>query len=420
MDAAPVLSRGHNVAVFVPPVTGAALPLLQAADKRPMLILAADADRAVSFASWDAVFAVSGLTRAQQRLSAGAPPVLAIGVLDALALMQRSALQPSAFASIVLAWPEQLDEDGAAALENIMAEADKEAQRILLTSDTGATTQKLIERYAFKAMTFGFPPDEKPAGWTPPTPVGGARFVIARATQLEDVKRRVLDALHPSDESALRIALCPVSREAAAALVAEAGEPPVIVVEPHQIPWLRSLFTPLSNLVLPTSSDLAEQRAEKQRARIARVVETENLDRELFILAPLFERHDPAVIAAAALRIISAQSGSAVSAGRGTADAATPTATGGMPSFAKVWVGVGRKDNVKPGDLVGAIVNEAKVKADALGKIEVRDLFCLVEVRSDHAEEVARGLTGVMIRGRRLTARVDRGPGAGARPPRRT
>ena len=224
MDAAPVIARGHNVAVFVPPVTEAALALLQAADKRPILILAADADRAVSFASWDAVFAVSGLTRAQQRLAAQVPGVLALGVLDALALLRRSALQPSVFSTIVLAWPEQLDDDANAALESLMAECDKDAQRILFTSDTGAASGRLIERYFFKAMTFGFPPTEKPAGWTAPAPVGPARYVVARASQFADVRRRVLDVVHPERDELVPIVLCPASREAAQALIAERSE----------------------------------------------------------------------------------------------------------------------------------------------------------------------------------------------------
>ena len=115
------------------------------------------------------------------------------------------------------------------------------------------------------------------------------------------------------------------------------------------------------------------------------------------------------------LRLVAAQGGAP--AGRPAAETAAP-APPGVPSFAKVWVGVGRKDNVKPGDLVGAIVNEARVPAESLGKIEVRDLFCLVEVRAEAAEKVASGLTGVNLRGRRLTARVDRGPGP-HRAPRR-
>jgi ATP-dependent RNA helicase DeaD len=96
--------------------------------------------------------------------------------------------------------------------------------------------------------------------------------------------------------------------------------------------------------------------------------------------------------------------------------AAGAAAAGG---YAKLWVGIGKKDNVRPGDLVGALANQAQVPADAIGRIEVRDLFCLVEVRADQAERAAQGLTGVTVKGRRLIARVDRGPGARHRPPRR-
>ena len=83
---------------------------------------------------------------------------------------------------------------------------------------------------------------------------------------------------------------------------------------------------------------------------------------------------------------------------------------------------MGKKDGVRPGDLVGAIVGETKLGADRIGKIEIRELYALVEVRAEDAERVASALTGATMRGRRLTARIDRGPGAGtggSRPPRR-
>jgi hypothetical protein len=380
-----------------------------------MLILAADADRAVSLASgMDGAFAVSSLTRAQQRFGAALPGIVAIGVLDAVALMRRSALTPSAFAAVVLAWPEQLDEEGDQALESVMAECDREAQRIILTSQTGPATTRLVERYAFKAMTYGFPSTEAPAP-TPPS-LGPARYVISRMSQLADTRRRILDVLNPASDDLVVIATTPASREAAAALVEQAaGQQPVIVAEAHQVPWLRSLFTPLAHLPLPTAADAAEQRAEKLRARIARVVESENLDRELFIVSALFERYDPALVAAGLLKLVAGQGGTPVT--RSAPVEAPGSASSAVPSFAKVWVGVGKKDNIKPGDLVGAIVNEAKVPSTSLGKIDVRDLFCLVEVRAEAAEQVAQGLTGVQLRGRRLTARVDRGPSV--RPPRR-
>ena len=410
MDAVPVIARGHNAAVFLPPLTEAALPLLQAVPRRPTLVIAPDADRAVALASsLPEAFAVSGLARAQRKLSGDPPPLLAVGAGDASALLRRSSLRPAAFQSVVIAWPEQLDEEGMAALEAVMAECDKDAQRLVVTSDTGSAAERLIERYAFKAMTYGFPAAGAPVS----APVGGARYVLARASQAADVRRRILDALN-ADEDGVVIAAAPGSREAAAEMVTRAGAAgPVIIADAWQLPWLRSLFTPLSHLALPTGADAAELRADKLRGRIARAIEGENLDRELMIVGPLFERYDPAVVAAGLLRLVAGQAGTP--SPRPPAEGAVPAT--GVPSFAKVWVGIGRKDNVKPGDLVGAIANEARVPSEALGKIEVRDLFCLVEVRAELAEKLAQGLTGVNIRGRRLTARVDRGPGQ--RPPRR-
>jgi hypothetical protein len=46
-----------------------------------------------------------------------------------------------------------------------------------------------------------------------------------------------------------------------------------------------------------------------------------------------------------------------------------------------------------------------------IGKIEVREVYCLVEVPAEEAEEIARRMNGMTIRRRRVTARVDRGAG---------
>lgn len=408
MDAAPVIARGHNVAVFVPPVTEAALAVLRSGGKRPALVLTPDSSRAADLADGlPGAFAVTGLERARIALADRQPDILVSGAGEALALLTRSALHPSKFACVVLAWPEQLDDEGDAALASVMAECDKEAQRIVLTARTGAATEALVERYAFKAMTFGFPAQDASAEPT----LGPARYVIGAPGRVAEMRRRVLDSLHGGHDEQVVVAPCPGSRASAAEVVASAsGSAPVIVAEPYQLPWLRSLFAPLASLQLPGSADLAETRAEKLRARIARTIETEDLDRELLIVGPLLSQFDPASVAAAAIRLGAAQAG-AVS---------RPAGGGATPSsgvIAKVWVGIGRKDNVKPGDLVGAIVNEAGVPAEAIGKIEVKDLFCLVEVRGEAAGQVVKGLTGKSVRGRRLVARLDRGPGA--KPPRR-
>ena len=419
MDAAPVIARGHNLAVYVPPVPAAAAPCLQAIpEDRRTLILTADADHAVALADTHALaggaLAVSGLARAQRRLGAAAPRALFVAAADALQLLRRSQLKAAEFETVVLAWPEQLDEEGSEALGAVMAETSKDSQRMILTAVPGPALDALLERHAFKAVTFGFPAADAPA---PQPDLGAASYVLARPHQLEVMRRRILDVLDPPREEEVTIAPCPAGREEALALRgAPAGAPAaaqlVFVIEPAQLGWLRGLFTPLTPLRLPTALTALEHRAEAVRARLARTLESESLDRELFLIGPLLDRFDPAEVAAAALRLAGTEA-VAQTAEPAAHPLISPAGSGGagIPSWTRVWVGVGKKDNLGPGDLVGAIVGETGLPASHVGKIEVRELFCLVEVRPEDAERVIAALSGTTLRGRRIVARLDRGQG---------
>jgi ATP-dependent RNA helicase DeaD len=63
---------------------------------------------------------------------------------------------------------------------------------------------------------------------------------------------------------------------------------------------------------------------------------------------------------------------------------------------------------VRAGDLVGALVNEAGLPRNAIGRIDLRDGFTLIEIRADEAERAQRGLTGISLRGKRVSARPER------------
>jgi hypothetical protein len=96
--------------------------------------------------------------------------------------------------------------------------------------------------------------------------------------------------------------------------------------------------------------------------------------------------------------------------------AATATSSGG---WTRIFVGAGTRDRVGPGDLVGAITGEAGVTRESIGKIDLRENHSLVEIASADAERVAGALTGTMLRGRRVIARLDKGREArGDRGPR--
>ncbi|HEU4628330.1 MAG TPA: DEAD/DEAH box helicase [Gemmatimonadaceae bacterium] len=78
---------------------------------------------------------------------------------------------------------------------------------------------------------------------------------------------------------------------------------------------------------------------------------------------------------------------------------------------ARLYVGIGRQGGLRPGDLVGAIANEAGLDARAIGAIDIADRFSLVEVPAGAADQVIRALRGTSLRGRRVMVRRDRDAG---------
>jgi ATP-dependent RNA helicase DeaD len=74
----------------------------------------------------------------------------------------------------------------------------------------------------------------------------------------------------------------------------------------------------------------------------------------------------------------------------------------------RLFIGLGRRAGIRPGDLVGAIVNEAGVQPKSVGAIEIADAHSLVEVPEADAEKVVQALRQTKIRGRKVVVRRDR------------
>jgi hypothetical protein len=351
------------------------------------------------------VHTVTSLTRTARLLKEGAVAVLAGTVPDLTALVARAALKLEAVRTVVLAWPEALvaGEDGTA-LDALLADAT-DARRIILSWNP-AVLRDFLERHARRAHVEGAPPLDENA--RPLPPVGPARYmVVSRSRQLA-VLRDAIDALDsarpytwrggpvepPAEQpDAVLCALLP-TREQFAAL-ARLGEP-VLFVTAVQLPYVRSLARPLTPLRLPTPADRALDRAADLRERVTRMLTEGNVDAELALLDPLFDRYDPAEVAAAILAI--SRQPSAVS----------ETPPSGVPTWTKVFVNVGKKDRAAAKDLVGALIREVGIAKEAIGRIDLRETFSLVEVTPAVAEQVVRDLTGTTIKGRRAVARLER------------
>ena len=77
-------------------------------------------------------------------------------------------------------------------------------------------------------------------------------------------------------------------------------------------------------------------------------------------------------------------------------------------------IGVGRRNHVEPGQVVGALTNEGGIAAADIGAISIRGDFSLVELAADLDRGRIDGLRDIRIGGRPIDLREDHGgPGAG-------
>jgi ATP-dependent RNA helicase DeaD len=77
-------------------------------------------------------------------------------------------------------------------------------------------------------------------------------------------------------------------------------------------------------------------------------------------------------------------------------------------AMVRIYIGAGREAGIRPGDLVGAIANEARVNSNVIGAIQIEERFSVVDI----PEALARGIIEVLgrsrIKGRKVPVRLFR------------
>ena len=403
VDATAALERGRPVLLVTPPApecAGALWPLFEG--NAPVLILTESPSAA---SAWSAAVpqplrfhAVTGLERTARVLTAGGADVLAGCPSDFAALLARSALKVDTVRTVVLAWPEALHgTPELAGLEALLAEL-KDARRVVLSWNPGAI-EALLDAHARRPHVVGDLPIGENA--RPLPAVGAARYVLTGPGGRDAAVSSALDALDPGStlvwrrgveaKGPVNVVVCAdlPTREELSAL-GSAGAP-VLVLAPEQLSYARSIASPLT--AVPALSGGTPAR--EARAAIAARLERGDLAAELALLAPLLDRYDAAEVAAAVLAVGREMGGGKRETGSGTA------------ARVKVYVSVGKKDRAAAKDIVGALIREAGLSKDDIGRIDVRDTFSLVDVAASAAERAVARLSGMMIRGRRVNARLD-------------
>ncbi|MFL5539150.1 MAG: DbpA RNA binding domain-containing protein [Longimicrobiaceae bacterium] len=168
----------------------------------------------------------------------------------------------------------------------------------------------------------------------------------------------------------------------------------------------------------------ADDELRRFRSELRRAIREEDIGAQMLVLEPLFEDFTAAEVAAAAAALLrkrppAAPEPGAASTPRGStgrAPARESTAGAAPAAFARLFVGVGERDGVRAGDLMGAIAGEADIPGSSVGKIEIRDTFSIVEVPADAAQKVIDRVNGTTIKGRSVRVDYDRGADRARRP----
>ena len=70
-----------------------------------------------------------------------------------------------------------------------------------------------------------------------------------------------------------------------------------------------------------------------------------------------------------------------------------------------IFVGLGRKSGVRPGDLVGCIANETGLTGRDIGPIRITENYSVVGVPEASADTVISAIGATMIRGKKARSR---------------
>jgi len=79
-----------------------------------------------------------------------------------------------------------------------------------------------------------------------------------------------------------------------------------------------------------------------------------------------------------------------------------------IPKFTTIHISGGRKNKLRPGDLLGALTAQGGIPGDAVGSIDLFDIYGYVAVQNAYVNKALQQLSSQPIKGRKYRARVRR------------
>jgi ATP-dependent RNA helicase DeaD len=203
----------------------------------------------------------------------------------------------------------------------------------------------------------------------------------------------------------------------------------ITLVDPREQRLLRNIESLTKQTIevatLPTVAALKAKRFDAMRAALQQRVAAGDLEELRALVQSLAQDFDPLDVAAAAIALMQSETdarSAAVPAVEILAPPARrqerksaveprrarpndlPRTPGGVVQLA---LNVGKKNGVRPGDIVGAITGEAGITSRELGAIRIGPSESVVEVPATLAPRIVKSLRGKWIRSQKLAAWVQ-------------
>ena len=179
-----------------------------------------------------------------------------------------------------------------------------------------------------------------------------------------------------------------------------ASGPATVIAEVRELGHLRGTAAAAGfelKRVRPPRPARVTGRIDELESKLAELVGSPRLTPYYLLVEALLSRFTAAEIAAACLHQLDEQAGKERQKGPAPSTA-----------WVRLFLTVGERDQVGPGDILGAVTGESGVPGSRVGKIDVRESHSLVEVRQDDAKKVIEALNGTTLGGRALRVDYDR------------
>jgi ATP-dependent RNA helicase DeaD len=79
------------------------------------------------------------------------------------------------------------------------------------------------------------------------------------------------------------------------------------------------------------------------------------------------------------------------------------------PGMARLYINAGKKNNILPGDIVGAFTGETGIPSSSIGVIDIYDKFSFVDVKTKHLDTVIDKMNGNFIKGKEIHLQEAKG-----------